>query len=252
MALLWLTLSYRDAERGMFRVRPGQGIAMAPDRPRPGRIALPAADHMDMELRHHIAQVADIQLFHAGQRADQLRQARDLGDQQPLIFHPQVAHLDGAGTARHQQAPLIAAVIVEKDPAERPIGQGVGQGLDDRIDDEITHANLLGSKSGMTPALPSMSAAISSAMAGVKRMPLRYWPLATNRPSANGPSNGRPSGLLGRRPAQWSARSQAFRPGIKASAAPRSLARPCSVKLVSKPASSAVAPTKSRPWRGTQ
>ena len=46
---------------------------MAPDRARPGGIALAAADHMDMQLRHHIAQIADIELFHARQGADQVR-----------------------------------------------------------------------------------------------------------------------------------------------------------------------------------
>ena len=116
---------------------------MAPDRAGPGGIAFGASHHMDMQLRHHIAQIADIELLHPRQSADQVGQFDDLGHQLGLVLGHQVAHFDGAGAARHQQAPLIAAVIVEKEAAERPVGQLIGQLLDDGVDGELAHDELL-------------------------------------------------------------------------------------------------------------
>ena len=174
----------------MSRVGPGYRIAMAPDRPRPGRVAFPAPDHMDMELRHHIAQRADIELFHPRQHADQVRQFHDLGHQLDLVARRQIGDLHHAGAARHQQAPVIAGVVVEKEPAERPVGQRhvrdtiTGSTLKSVMDYSLSKRR--GSNSGMTCPLPRITSAISCAMAGVNRMPLRYWPLATNRPGVAG------------------------------------------------------------------
>src|SRR5262245_46947888 len=77
--------AYRRCQRCLHGLWPGNGIAVAPDWAWPGRIALPAADDMDMELRHHIAEVADIEFLDARQGPDQAGQFHDLGHQLGLV-----------------------------------------------------------------------------------------------------------------------------------------------------------------------
>src|ERR1700744_762526 len=111
-ALLWLTIAYRTAllerqgQRRLVGLWPGNRIAMAPDRARPGRIALVAADHMDMQLGDDVAQVADIDFLDAGQRTHQTGKLHDLLHHLGLIVGGKVRHLDHARPARHQKAPV--------------------------------------------------------------------------------------------------------------------------------------------------
>ena len=109
------------------------------------RLAQTKKNFPDVKLQHHVAQIADIQLLHPRQGADDVRELDDLFHHLGLVFGRQVAHLYNVGPARHQQAPVIAGVIEHKEPAQRPVGDGLGQGRDHRIDDKLAHANLLGS-----------------------------------------------------------------------------------------------------------
>ena len=86
----------------------------------------------------------------------------------------------------------------------------------------------------------------SFAVMGVSRMPLRKWPVAMVSPSTPaGPSNGRWSGVSGRRPLQVSETSACASLGTSSCAVERIFSRPPAVTRLSKPASSSVLPITS-------
>src|SRR5688572_28202498 len=148
----------RQRQRGFLRLGPRRGIAVAPYRTRPGGIALAAADHMDVQLSDHVTEIADIELLDAWQGADDVRQLHDLFHQLRLVGLAEIAHFHRARAARHQQTPLVAGVVVEKETAERPIRKLAGQRNNHGVHGEIGHASLLsksaGIESGNDLALP--------------------------------------------------------------------------------------------------
>ena len=100
-----------------------------------------------------------------------------------------------------------------------------------------------------------IDSAISSPVTGASRIPLRKWPVATvtfSQPGS-GPMIGRPSGELGRRPAQVKCSRRLRICGANSNAARRTCARPRCVGWKRKPTSSSVEPAKTRPLaRGTR
>src|SRR6185312_9163921 len=96
---------------------------------------------------------------------------------------------------------------------------------------------------------PARSAATASPVTGASRTPLRQWPVAQINPLSSGsaPTIGRLSGVPGRRPAFAPTSSSSPISGSTSHAASSRRKTPSAVTAVSKPCSSTVAPSTTRP-----
>ena len=93
----------------------------APDRTRPGDIARTTRDHVDVQLRHQIAQCCDIELVAFG---DLFQGARDPGNfrhQLRLFDLVEIDDLHGLGPARHQQQPGVMRILDDQHAAQRQV-----------------------------------------------------------------------------------------------------------------------------------
>src|SRR2546427_149965 len=77
----------------------------APDRARPGRISVMAADHVEVQLAHDVAQRADVDLLHPVGALQGLAGAVELGAQLVLLLAVQLDPLGDPGQARYQYQP---------------------------------------------------------------------------------------------------------------------------------------------------
>ena len=97
--------------------------AVAPDRTRPGGIAGAAPQHMDMQLRHHIAQGADIELGDAGQASHDLAARATISSINTARSAAGRSMISTTSVpARHQHQPGIARIVHQQHTAERPVG----------------------------------------------------------------------------------------------------------------------------------
>jgi nucleoside phosphorylase len=123
----------------------------APDRARPGRIIREAADHMDMKLRHHIAERRHVQLFRLQGFLDRPAGLADLGQQQGLVGAREIDDVARPHPARHQDQPGIGPVVHPEHPAERPIHQEQTVIVQPRIELEIIRRHSFPALVAMVP-----------------------------------------------------------------------------------------------------
>ncbi len=112
----------RDEARA-HRILVRHGRAVAPDRAGPGRIADAARHDMDVQLRHQIAQRADIDLGRRGERFQRSRGAgrspRSGGARSDAA---RIEQLDHRGAPRYQDQPAIARIVHQQHARQRPVG----------------------------------------------------------------------------------------------------------------------------------
>ena len=121
-----------------LRLQPAR-LAEAPHRSRPGEIVLAATYDVHVQLRHDIAERADVQLvdgpaFRLGKPSHGGHGERDLLQQAPPFIAVEVVDLLGAGPARDQHEPWPARVVLQSRLAERQVVDERRRRLDPRVE----------------------------------------------------------------------------------------------------------------------
>ena len=124
-----------ELRAGMRRV--GPELAVAPDRAGPGRIGAEAPDHVDVELRHHVAERRDVDLVGPRQRLHHPRGDADLAPELGRVGLAEVGDLAGARAPRHQDQPGEAGIVHQEDVREREVAHRDGVGGKARVEGEI-------------------------------------------------------------------------------------------------------------------
>jgi 2,3,4,5-tetrahydropyridine-2,6-dicarboxylate N-succinyltransferase len=112
----------------------------APNRVRPGRIVAPPRDHVNVELRDHVAERRDIELVAGDFGAERFACERDLLHEPRTLFRAEIDKLRKAGTPRHKEEPRVIRVAHQPDGRERQIDNRQAVGFKSRVESEFGHA----------------------------------------------------------------------------------------------------------------
>jgi len=98
-----------------------------------------ARHDMHMQLRHQIAERADIDLRSSADRHQQSSCPCDLFDQHTAIWFGKVEQFDGIVSTWHKDEPRVTRIVHQQDARKRPIGYGRRVACQARMKRELGH-----------------------------------------------------------------------------------------------------------------
>jgi hypothetical protein len=124
------------------------GLALPPYRPGPGGIAGIARHDMNVQLRHHIPQGADVDLGRSGCCLERSACPRDFFDEDTSIAWSQVMQLDRVRPPRHKDEPRKTCIVHQQHTRQRPIGYERCIGGKPGVKNKFSHAMVLPLRAG--------------------------------------------------------------------------------------------------------
>jgi len=98
-----------------------------------------ARNDMHVQLRHQIAERADIDLRSTADGLQQSSGPCNLFDQHAAIRFGKVEQFDGIVSTRHKDEPRVTRIVHQQDARKRPIGYGRRVGCQARMKNELGH-----------------------------------------------------------------------------------------------------------------
>jgi hypothetical protein len=93
---------------------------MAPDRTRPGRVSRASADHVPVQLRHHVTKAREVGFFHSRQRGHYTGTIGEHSVHRRALIRRQFPPLAESAHGRNHQQPGVACIPEKANQAARP------------------------------------------------------------------------------------------------------------------------------------